>query len=73
MSTKKEITDWCSQQNVSMQDLTPYQCRLSKGVIVCDVYWKRMRYHLIKHTEESMIQQRGEITDGSIFLESVFE
>lgn len=69
---KEQVILWCDEEDVVFTNLTPYQSRLIKGLVVCDIYWKRMRYHLIRHTEGDMIQKRGNVGEVDLFLESVF-
>lgn len=74
---RNEVIEFCRVHALSFRDLTPYQARLQKrknkiAYIVCDIYWTNRRFHIIKHTAPEMVQQRGDIKDIQIFLESVF-
>lgn len=70
MREKLEI--WCNENNIIIRELTPYQLRLTKDKIVCDIYPVNKRYHIINHVEPEMIQQRGGIETLNEFLEAVF-
>ncbi len=60
---KEKVKRWCNRNGIAHQDLTAYQTRLSKtNVIVCDIFWVNMRYHVIKHPLAEAVQKRGEAT-----------
>lgn len=69
---KQIVKLYCQQNGIEYTELTPYQLRLRKGFITCDIYPVNERYHIIKHTESEMIQKRGNIGVLNEFLESVF-
>lgn len=69
---KQIINLYCQENGIEYRELTPYQLRLTKGFITCDVYPVNERYHIIKHTESEMIQKRGDIGVLNEFLESIF-
>ena len=69
-----KIIDWCKQHHVSWKFFTQYQTRLYVGEkAVCDIYHTNGRYHIIRHPNKEMVQQRGNIPkEFELFLESLF-
>lgn len=70
---KEFILDWCKENNVAAYIFTPYQTRLKLKGITVDIFWKNMRYHIIKHPVlPAGPKERGDINDAEVFLESIF-
>lgn len=73
---KEIIKNWCVKAGIVYQELTPYQLRLTKHIgnkdILLDVYPVNQRFHIIRHIETEMVQQRGGFENINELLESIF-
>lgn len=69
LAIKQKMISWCQDKDVSFKHLTDYQCRFFTERIIVDIYWKNMRYHIIKHPVLPYGPlERGDIKDINIFF-----